>query len=78
MFTEFTDQVTESRQAAKAASADVSNVVAAVEETELKITAITDELRATSDRADEARNIAQQTQKHLAHNVSQVSFFFNV
>lgn len=69
---DFTDQVTESRQKAEAAASDVPAIQSQVLAAEEGVTSITEELFTASDRANEARDMALQAQKQFALKASEV------
>lgn len=69
---EFSDQVNESRLLAVQAALDVPGVQQKVAEAEESITSITEELNIASDKAKDARDLAQQAQKEFADKASEV------
>ncbi|XP_037977855.2 laminin subunit gamma-1 [Plutella xylostella] len=70
---EFSDQVTESRQQAEQALLDVPTVQAKVAAAEDSISNIVEELNTASDRARDARDLAQQAQKDYADKASEAA-----
>lgn len=69
---EFSDQVTESRQLAEQAALDVPGVQSKVAEADRNINSIIEELNTASDKAKEARDLAQKAQKEYAEKASEV------
>ncbi|XP_028035475.1 laminin subunit gamma-1 [Bombyx mandarina] len=70
---EFSDQVTESHKQAIQATMDVPAVQEKVAAAEESINSITEELVAASDKAKEARDLAQQAQKEYADKASEAA-----
>lgn len=64
--------MTESRQQANQAALEVPNIQEKVAAAEESINSITEELTVASDRAKEARDMAQQAQKEYAEKASEV------
>uniref|UniRef100_A0A2A4JWY1 Laminin subunit gamma-1 n=1 Tax=Heliothis virescens TaxID=7102 RepID=A0A2A4JWY1_HELVI len=71
---EFSDQVTESRQLAEMAALDVPSVQQKIAAAEDSINSITEQLYTASDKAKEARDLAQQAQKEYADKASEAAF----
>uniref|UniRef100_A0A2H1WUK8 SFRICE_026760 n=1 Tax=Spodoptera frugiperda TaxID=7108 RepID=A0A2H1WUK8_SPOFR len=69
---EFSDQVTESRQLAEQAALDVPAVQAKIAAADDSINSITEQLYTASDKAKEARDLAQKAQKEYADKASDV------
>lgn len=73
--------MTESRQQANQAALEVPNIQEKVAAAEESINSITEELTVASDRAKEARDMAQQAQKEYAEKASEVMtlvFYFQI
>lgn len=64
--------MTESRQQANQATQEVPNIQEKVAAAEESINSITEELTLASDKAKEARDLAQQAQKEYAEKASEV------
>lgn len=71
---EFTDQVEESRQKANHAALDIPAIQEKLGAAEENINMITEELYTASDKAKEARDLAQEAQKQYADKASEVWF----
>ncbi|XP_035428786.1 laminin subunit gamma-1 [Spodoptera frugiperda] len=71
---EFSDQVTESRQLAEQAALDVPAVQAKIAAADDSINSITEQLYTASDKAKEARDLAQKAQKEYADKASDAAF----
>ncbi|KAH9630190.1 hypothetical protein HF086_000750 [Spodoptera exigua] len=71
---EFSDQVTESRQLAEQAALDVPAVQAKIAAADDSINSITEQLYTASDKAKDARDLAQKAQKEFADKASEAAF----
>lgn len=66
--------MTESRQLAEQANLDVPSVQQKIALADDSINSITEQLYTASDKAKEARDLAQQAQKEFADKASEVTF----